>query len=86
MDVKATIDDIQRRKLDLRDSENLLDNSPHRPEVRIWADQDEEDHPYVSVAIGALFGQPLRFLELAPDEARSLARLLNQVADDINAI
>jgi hypothetical protein len=72
----SSIDDIQSRKLALT-PDPWTEENPHRPEVRIWADDgDEEDaNPNVTLSLGALFGQGSRFLEMTPDEARTLAVL-----------
>jgi len=83
----ASIDDIQSRKLTLMDKDQSAEDAhPHRPDISIWADDDLESAPTVAVSIKALFGQPLRHLEMSPDEARTLAVLLKQVADDIDSV
>lgn len=78
------IDQIQHRKLLLTDDPRT-EERPHRPELRIWA-EDEGDEPGVVFSMGPLFGQPQRFVELLPAEARALAVLLKQVADDIDSV
>ena len=82
----ASIDEIQSRKLFLT-NDPWTEENPHRPELRVWADDgDEEDaEPNVTLALGSLMGQCSRFAEMTPDEARTLAVLLKQVADDIDA-
>lgn len=79
----ATMESIARQSVDLRDSDDDREISPHRPEVQIWAEH-EEAQCRVSVSIGALWGQQGRFLELSPNEAREMARKLTAVADAID--
>lgn len=83
----ASIEEIQSRKLFLT-ADPQTEENPHRPELRIWADDgDEEDaEPNVTLALGSMFGQASRFVEMTPDEARTLAVLLKQVADDIDSV
>ena len=87
----SSIEEIQRRKLALTNDERTEEN-PCRPEIRVWADagddagEDENAEPNVTLSIGELFGQARRFVEMTPDEARTLAVLLKQVADDIDSV
>lgn len=81
----TTIDDIKFRCLNLTDDPNT-EVSGNRPNISMWADTNDHGKPQVSVCIGALFGEHIRFLDLTPDEARTFATLLNQVADDIAAM
>jgi hypothetical protein len=60
---------------------------PHRPKISVWADWNDDDRaPNVAVTIDALWGQQQRFVNLSPDEARSLASHLTAMADAIDEI
>lgn len=57
----------------------------HRPNVTIWPAADEDAPPaVVTMLIGSMFGQQARYLDMAPDEARTLARHLINTADLID--
>lgn len=70
------------RKLNLSaDVADPIDQDPHRPELRLAAHEAENGDPAcVSVCIGAAWGQQTRFLSLSPDEARTMARYLAEMA------
>lgn len=76
------LDAIKSRKLDLEPNcAELADRGVHRPDFRVGADHDPEyGGAIVSLSIGALWGQQLRFASLTPDEAHRLARLLTEMA------
>lgn len=80
----ATIEKIQHRKIFLTDDPQK-ELRCNRPELRIWADEDGEG-PGVTLSVGPLFGENRRFVDMTPDEARTLAVLLKQVADDIDGL
>jgi hypothetical protein len=53
----------------------------HRPEIRVWTGAEAAAPPeHVTLYLGALHGQQVRFADLLPDEARSLAHMLTQAA------
>lgn len=81
------IREIKHRKLFLTEDPNT-EQSPHRPELRIWADEEgfAGAAPVVTLAIGPLFGAAHRYVEMTPDEARTLAALLQQAAGDIDSV
>ena len=84
-----TNDDLEHRKealaevesvtLDLRNAITIDDEN--RPRLSVWPDYEERIGFCVNVAIGALFGQQQRFVELTPGEARELAAKLTRMAD-----
>lgn len=80
----ASVHDIQHRRLTL--TKDGIENDPHRPDISLWADEGDDESPRVVVALSSMWGQPARFLELTQDEARTLATLLKQVADDIDSV
>lgn len=81
------LDEIAHCGLDLRDKDvDPCDGSTHRPELRIWAGNDEHIGPHVVLMLGTMWGCASRFVELTPDEARKFCRLLTDAADKIDAI
>ena len=80
--LEEKLDEIRRLKLDLTDKDCEPEQlAPHRPGISIWATKDGDDPAHVAVSSGALWGQPVRFLELSPSEARILANHLRNMAD-----
>ena len=68
------------RHLDLTDGkQESPGGDPHRPRISVWIDENEGE-PRLTMSIDALWGQPQRFVELRPPEARKLARHLNELA------
>jgi hypothetical protein len=77
---------ITHRRLDLT-LDPLTEDSPHRPQLSVWAEEADAPAEWtVSLAIGALFAQPHRYVDLSPSEARKLAEVLCRVADDIDGV
>lgn len=80
MSLEEMLDDIPHRSLDLPgDGTDPLEHDPHRPELKVWASADE-DMAHVTFSLSALWGQPLRFVDMTPSEARKLAALLTDAA------
>lgn len=77
------LNEIEHRSIDLMDGREGTDCHPHRPEVKVWADMDEDVGAHVTVMVNSLWGQGSRFVALLPQEARKLARLLNATADAV---
>lgn len=63
------------------DHEVALKTDPHRPDCRITVDEDAAALR-VTLSIGALWGQPLRFIEMTSAEARSLGGHIIAAADE----
>lgn len=84
------MDEIKHRRLNLR-PDGAVDGTeanPHRPEIGVWGGlsaYDQTTGADVAVSIGALWGQPIRFIEMTPEEARALARDLIIVAGQVSA-
>jgi len=57
----------------------------NRPRLSVWPAADEDRPPAViTMALGPLMGQQGRYVDLMPDEARHLARILIETADLID--
>lgn len=82
------LDEIAHRSIDLMEfPENAAQgNHPHRPELKVWASHDEDLGATVTLMVNSLWGQGTRFVELSPDEARKLARLLDATADAVERV
>lgn len=63
------------------------DGDPCRPDLSVWfnTDNDDDEVPCVTLAVAELWGQPERFVDLAPGEARQLAKALLLMADRVEA-
>ena len=63
--LEEKLEEIRRLKLDLTDKDCEPEYlASHRPGISIWAAKDGDDPAHVAVAIGALWGQPVRLIEL----------------------
>jgi len=81
----TAIEGIQARRLNLT-LEPMTEENGNRPQIRLWAETNEQGQRIVAMSIGALFGQPLRFIDLTTNEAHTLGTLLRQVTRDIAAL
>ena len=84
--LEKRIANIRRKQMDLSgDMENSFECDPHRPPISIMADGagTAESPACVSLCISALWGQHSRYVDLLPAEARTLAKLLTDMADAI---
>lgn len=82
------LDAIKGCKVDLTNGkvwDDPIGADCHRPELTILAELEIDHGPCVNVTIGALWGQPMRFLTLTPTEARALAFALSEMADAVEA-
>ena len=78
---------MSRRELKLSDPADLdheiaLKTSPHRPNLNIWTDLEEEGATVV-IGVGSLWGQPTRYVEMTADEAIQLAVFLKSAASEL---
>lgn len=87
MTFEDVIDAIPHDKLDLTGrEENLIDIPPHRPEIAVWAGVGPSEPAHVVLRVGPLWGQPHRFVDLLPSEARRLAKTLTDMARVIDEL
>lgn len=77
---KEKLDVIPHRALSL-DGDG--DHEVHRPDITLWASLDD-DVAHVTMAIASLWGQPIRFVDFTPEEARHFAKLLSDTADAVD--
>lgn len=79
------IENIPKRCLHLP---ALPDDATCRPDhVTLWAGPAEDDYPpHVTIYIEPLHGQQARYLDLTSDEARTMARFLAGLADELDKI
>lgn len=80
------MEEVKHRKLDLYEGDDPPEASPHRPDLSVWAECEIGDPPHVALGIGALWGQPQRFVDLTPGEAKRLATALLHIANTIEEI
>jgi len=85
MTVADILDSISHRVLDLTSDKDCGDEL-HRPELRVWAGADDDTPPHVTMSLSPLWAQPSRFVDLTPDEARTLAQHLNATADAVDGV
>lgn len=79
------LDEIKHRKLDLTPHiEDRREGNPHRPELSVWAEVDDDGNASAVLSIGDLWGQQKRFVEMTPGEARQLARMLLGICNQID--
>jgi len=85
--------DTEHSHLELSPDVKLYNFSPdvsdYKGEISVWAhlpdatDGDDET-PHVSLMVGKIWGHDDRFLELTPDQARQLARMLEACAVEVD--
>jgi hypothetical protein len=74
------------KSIALDESEDPICGDPHRPRLSVMTDENDSiGGSCVSLCVAPLWGQPARYADLTPAEARTLARMLCEHADEAEA-
>lgn len=85
--LEAALDDIKHQYLVLDPKIAACERSCMRPELAVWAGYEEtRDGQVVAMKVGPSFGEGARYIELRPSEARAFAKLLADMADNVDAV
>jgi hypothetical protein len=86
MSIEQEIDGIAHLKFDLMaEADDGRDLDPHQPTITVWAGM-ADNQAHVTLCLAALWGQPMRFADLTPDQAITLADALTKTASAVNAV
>lgn len=72
---------MERHKVLNLEEDLGIEGDSTRPRISVWYEEGDQPHP-VAVGIGPMWGAAQRFLSLSPDEARRLAHMLTEAADN----
>ena len=69
--------------IELRDRDGERD--ANRPHLELWVGaEDNFQEPNIVLSIGPLMGEQQRYIDLSSEQARQLARVLKQLAQDVD--
>jgi hypothetical protein len=86
MSIEQEIEDIAHLTIDLMGkADDGRDLHPHEPTIKVWAGM-ADDQAHVTLCLAALWGQPMRFADLTPEQAITLADALAKTASAVNAV
>lgn len=67
------------RMLDLRTTDSDGDEMIHRPQLRLWIEDEDE---MIQLSVGPEYGGSQRYVSMTAAEARHLAKYLSEIAQE----
>lgn len=74
-------------KIDLQpDVEDQMDRIAHRPVMRFYLDDNEENNKTIVISLSPEWGVPARWVELDAQEVRNIMAILERLAEQIEPV